>query len=103
MIPPISIEATTYFRIHDDWVQLLRVGRQRSGSLELKLSFVVGFRLGFSAEIQAEVEGQVLIELEVQPSQVASMLFGSRTSSERDWPATRPHPSRRLLWRSPGS
>jgi hypothetical protein len=72
-IPPLSIQAATYFKIHDDWVQLRFAGSDPE-SLKLKLAFVVGARLGFSVEIKAEVEGQLLIELEVQPHQVAMML-----------------------------
>ncbi len=74
-VPPISIEGATYFKIHDDWVQLRLAGSDPQ-ALSLKLSFVVGVRLGFSAKIQAQVEGQLLLELTVNPTQVASLLFG---------------------------
>ena len=69
----VSIQGTTYFKIHDDWVQLRFAGNDPQ-SLSLKLNFVVGVRGGVSAKIQAELEGQFMMELEVKPHQVATML-----------------------------
>lgn len=69
----VSIQAATYFKIHNDWVQLRFAGNDPE-SLTLTLQFVVGVKVGFSVKLQAEVEGQVALELEVRPNQVAAML-----------------------------
>lgn len=71
--PAISIQAATYFKIHNDWVQLRLAGNDPQ-SLSLTAQFVVGARIGVSAKIQAEVEGQMILELQVKPNQAASML-----------------------------
>ena len=71
--PSISIQAATYFKIRDDWVQLRFAGSDPE-ALTLTLQFVVGVKVGVSAEIQAEVEGQVLLEVVINPTQVAAML-----------------------------
>lgn len=72
--PALSIQAATYFKIHNDWVQLRLAGNDPE-SLSVTLQFVVGVRMGFSAQIQAEVEGQVLLELKVLPAQTAPLLL----------------------------
>jgi hypothetical protein len=69
----LSIEATTYFKIHDDWVRLRFAGNDPE-ALTLTLQFVIGVKGGVSAKLQAEIEGQVLLELEVKPTQVAVLL-----------------------------
>ncbi len=72
--PSISIQAATYFKIHDDWVQLRFAGSDPE-ALTLTLQFVVGVKAGVSAEIQAEVEGQVILAVVVNPTQVTSLLL----------------------------
>lgn len=71
--PALSVQAAIYFKIHDDWVELRLAGNDPQ-SLSLKLQFVVGVKAGFSVKLQAEVEGQIVLELEVKPTQVASLL-----------------------------
>lgn len=73
-IPALSIQAATYFKIHDDWVQLRFAGNDPE-SLSITVQFVIGVRAGFSAKLQAEVEGQVILELSVQPTQTAALLL----------------------------
>lgn len=71
--PALSIQAAIYFKVHDDWVQLRLAGNDPQ-SLSLTLQFVVGVKAGFSIKLQVEVEGQVILELGVKPTQVASLL-----------------------------
>ncbi len=69
----VSIQATTYFKIHDQWVQLRFAGNDPQ-ALSLKLQFVIGLRAGVAAGIQLEVEGQAMLEVEVRPTEVATLV-----------------------------
>ncbi|MBD5777997.1 hypothetical protein IEN85_00625 [Pelagicoccus sp. NFK12] len=68
-----SLQAVTYFRIHDDWVQLRFAGRDPQ-SLTLSLEFLFGVKGGISAVLQAELEGQVLLKLKVGMDLAAEIL-----------------------------
>ena len=70
-----SIQAETYFKIHDQWVQVRFAGRDPQ-SVKASVEFQFGAKGGISDALQLELEGQVLLAVEVGLNGVAKVFDG---------------------------
>ena len=73
---PAPIEATTYVKIHDQWVQIRLAGADPK-SLEIEAKLEVGLKGGVSYYVEAEVEGEAAIKIKLKPVYAAEVIRGA--------------------------
>lgn len=73
---PAPIEAETYIKINDQWVQIRLAGSDPK-SLEVEAKLEVGVKGGVSYTVQAEIEGKAAVKIKLKPLYATEVIRGA--------------------------